>query len=340
QSSEENEVKTNNNIVASNTSEIRALYMPLDTLSNVQKTKAFIDNTIKNHPNINTIMIDIKEQSGFINIPSDNPIALKSKAINANSSIIAQSIATIKDSNMKIIGRISTFKDPLSPNFIPTAQIKYMSTEYTWIDKSPNNGGKQWLNPFSNEATDYILDIAQDSIKLGVDFILFDNIQFPSGEALEKATYGNISIGKSRSDALKLFMEKATKKIESSKNKCFFYSTAYNAFNPNDLIYGGNQHDLSKENIVMSLMLTQFADVMVLNGSSYQNNPAEPDKSIDAMLSNINKIYGDKLPMPLLQGFKNANVPMSADEIAEQVKILDKYNLTSYILYNPTGIYN
>ncbi|MEF9983301.1 MAG: putative glycoside hydrolase [Oscillospiraceae bacterium] len=340
QSSTENEVKPNDDIIAADTLEIKALYMPLDILSNPQKTQTFVNNTIKNHSNINTIMIDIKGQDGIINIPTSNQIAIKSEAINKNSQIIAESIKIIKDSNIKIMGRISAFKDPLSPFNIPSAQIKYMNTDYAWIDKSPEKGGKQWLNPYANEATEYILDIANNSIKLGVNFILFDNVQFPTGEALEKATYGNISIGKSRSFALKSFMDKAINKIGNLKNKCFFYSTTYNAFNPNDLIYGGNQLDLSKENITISLMLTQFADVMFFNGTSYPNNQNEPDKSIDAMLTNIDNMIDNKSSMALLQSFKFYGEAMSSDEITKQINVLDKHNIKNYILYNPNGIYN
>ncbi|MEG3007647.1 MAG: hypothetical protein RR806_09310, partial [Oscillospiraceae bacterium] len=70
------------------------------------------------------------------------------------------------------------------------------------------------------------------------------------------------------------------------------------------------------------------------------NNQNEPDKSIDAMLTNIDNMIDNKSSMALLQSFKFYGEAMSSDEITKQINVLDKHNIKNYILYNPNGIYN
>lgn len=319
---------------------IKAIFIPTNILTDTIKITEFLDSIAKNGHNINTVMIDIKEQNGLINIPTENKIAVSSSAVSKNTENVVASIKIIKEKGFKILGRVAAFKDPLAPSALSSSRISYMNTDYAWFDKSPANGGKQWLNPYSTDAQNYIISIADDAIAQGVDYILFDCVQFPYGEALEQAYYGVISANKSRMNVLKEFVNNANSHFNDKNINCYYYTTVYNYLNPNNYIFGGNQLDIYSSNTAISLMLSQFGSTMKFNDTNYSNNFNEPEKSVDTMLLNIDDKIDKTTSIGLLQGYKNDYELMSSDEIEKQISVLKSHNILNFIIYNPAGAYN
>lgn len=48
-----------------------------------------------------------------------------------------------------------------------------------WLDNEASKGGKPWLNPYSQTAQNYLLEVVKEVKNLGVDAILLDGVQFP-----------------------------------------------------------------------------------------------------------------------------------------------------------------
>ena len=72
--------------------------------------------------------------------------------------------------------------------------IRYESEDgILWLDDSVDNGGKPWLNPYSDTAQKYVLDIVYDAIDSEVDAIILDGMRFP--EKLESMEYAYFGVG-------------------------------------------------------------------------------------------------------------------------------------------------
>jgi hypothetical protein len=97
-------------------------------------------------------------------------------------SAAAASIAKVKDAGLRVIVRISCFRDSTAPSELSEAAVRYSkNTKVLWLDDYPDRGGKPWLNPFSREACDYLLGVIREAAALDPDAIELTGVQFPDG---------------------------------------------------------------------------------------------------------------------------------------------------------------
>ena len=77
------------------------------------------------------------------------------------------------------MARIYCFKDTQMPRIDRTMAVHYNKTQMIWLDNEASKGGKPWLNPYSQTAQNYLLEVVKEVKNLGVDAILLDGVQFP-----------------------------------------------------------------------------------------------------------------------------------------------------------------
>lgn len=148
----------------------RGLYLTASTAG------ARLDHYIElaNTTEINSYVVDIKDDDGFVGYESQVPEVQASgtwkKKYNADSVLKA-----FHDNDIYVIGRVVVFKDPLYSVKRPDLAIKNASGG-VWKDKD----GLSWLNPYNEEAWEYTVKIAKEAVEKGFDEIQFDYIRFPS----------------------------------------------------------------------------------------------------------------------------------------------------------------
>ena len=127
----------------------------------------------------NAVVIDFKDVSGYLSYPS-SIAAVKDKAPSSKAQAnAAASVKKIQQSGIKVVARIYCFKDTQMPRIDRTMAVHYNKTQMIWLDNEASKGGKPWLNPYSQTAQNYLLEVVKEVKNLGVDAILLDGVQFP-----------------------------------------------------------------------------------------------------------------------------------------------------------------
>lgn len=132
--------------------------------------------------NLNAIVIDIKDYSGYLSYFIKNETAKEIGALDEIKILYPNKlIKKLHDENIYVIGRITVFQDPIFSKKFPEYAIKNKLTNELWKD----NKRLYWIDPQSKKYWDYILEISQDAWSRGFDELNFDYIRFPSDGNLD-----------------------------------------------------------------------------------------------------------------------------------------------------------
>jgi len=121
---------------------------------------------------INTLVIDIKDEYGHVTIPMD------SDNFPVNQNILLENMGEIiedlKSRGIYTIARVPCFKDSRRSERAP--EFAHRNTDGNlWRDPR----GYAWLNPYEEENWDYIAQICLQAARLGFDEIQLDYVRFP-----------------------------------------------------------------------------------------------------------------------------------------------------------------
>ncbi|MBU4338017.1 putative glycoside hydrolase [Patescibacteria group bacterium] len=180
--------------------EIRAIY----ATSNSAGSPVKMDNFIKliKKANLNAIVIDIKDYSGYVFYDSGLEDVEKYKAEKIIIPKINTLIKKLHDENIYAIARVVVFQDPVLAGARPELAVKNKNTGGIWRD----NLNLAWLDPSAPDVWDYVIKISQNAASRGFDEINFDYIRFPSDGylgAMSFPFYGQKNV--SKEEAIKEF---------------------------------------------------------------------------------------------------------------------------------------
>jgi len=178
---------------------IKAVYITswsAGTPSRIDYIVDLIDTT-----EINAVVIDIKDYSGYVVYNTDVPEAAEYKAEDVRIPKINSLIKRLHDKDIYIIGRVTVFQDPVLTKARPDLAVKNKSTGALWADRK----GLNWIDPVGKDAWDYNIKIAKDALGRGFDEINFDYIRFPSDGDLQAMQYPFYDGVKPKSEIIKDF---------------------------------------------------------------------------------------------------------------------------------------
>ncbi len=150
---------------------------------------------------LNTMVIDIKNDSGEITYKIDNELA---KEIGADIRYIpnpTELIERLKSEGVYLIARIVAFKDPLMAEKKPEFAIKNADGS-VFHDSSD----LAWVNPYKKEYWDYLLDVSKAAVDLGFDEIQYDYIRFSTAKGISEADFGPEANSMTREEAVNGFL--------------------------------------------------------------------------------------------------------------------------------------
>ena len=122
---------------------------------------------------LNTIVVDMKDDFGLLRYPSQNPIARSCRAIRPIFDVDSL-LERMHSHGVRVIARIVCFKDDHACNYSNFAV--YHSRGGIWVDE----GGAHWLNAFDERTWVYHVSIAKELAELGFDEIQLDYVRFPT----------------------------------------------------------------------------------------------------------------------------------------------------------------
>lgn len=303
-----------------------ALYMPDKFLHNPSSMQAFLTNA--KALGADSVMIDFKRADGTIVYASPLESVIKVGSIENNVEDINAVIKTIHDSGLKVIAKIYCYRDPLAPYRLGTqSYVHYKNTASSWIDNAIDKGGKRWLNPYSDEAQDYLLDIIGEVAAMDVDRIILDSVQFPEGYGLSSATYpGEKESGKTRNQILKSFISKASRAVGDVPMAVTM--TANGALNGDADFYGGTLIDSKDSLYAPDLRLSKLKGSIKIGAEDIPAPKADP-------VSFISKASAQ------LKGKAPQLIPIveASPTLPDQIKALNAAGIKSYVVYNEQGNY-
>lgn len=132
--------------------------------------------TLLDQTELNSMVIDIKDDAGYITYKTDNAELQKMGNPQKFIGDISKLMERLKKHDVYPIARIVVFKDSILAKNNP--QLSFRNSDGSvW----KNKGGDSFVNPYNKEVWKYNVDIAKEAVKLGFKEIQFDYVRFPEG---------------------------------------------------------------------------------------------------------------------------------------------------------------
>lgn len=121
----------------------------------------------------NTIVFDIKDSDGLVNVPFQHPLSNDKYQPIRN---LAKLVHYIHSLDMHAIGRIAIFRDEYLVQQHPELAVKSRKNGGAWRE----NGKLVWVDPSNPAIQEYNIELAKFAAKSGIDEIQFDYVRFPA----------------------------------------------------------------------------------------------------------------------------------------------------------------
>ncbi len=173
---------------------LKAVYMSSWAAGN-EKFRAHLFDLVDT-TEVNAVVIDVKDFSGRISFPVDDPRLIKIGSAQNRISDVKDFIMRLHEKNIYVIARISSFQDSFLIKNHPELSVKTRSGAI-WQDYK----GVKWLDAGAQPVWDYLVAIGEQSYALGFDELNFDYIRYPSDGNLEDISY-SWSNGRTRREVM------------------------------------------------------------------------------------------------------------------------------------------
>lgn len=283
---------------------------------------------------MNTVVIDIKDYTGYILYNSELDILKKYDTIKPIISDVEEVLKDFHDAGIYVIARLTVFQDPILAKVRPDLAVKTTSGG-TWY----NYGGLAWMDPAKQEVWDYNIAIAEEAARLGFDEINFDYIRYPSDGNL-KSMELDLKEGETKPAKLEEFFAYLSGKLSNKVNISadMFGLVMDNTKTGYDLGIGQ----------VLTTAIPYFDFICPMMYPSHYNNgymgfsnPAEYPGAVVAngiKLASDSFVGGRSTLRPWLQAFSIGAVYDEA-KIKEQTNAVEKTESTGWLLWNARNYY-
>ena len=291
---------------------------------------------------VNALVIDVKDDRGFVLYRSKVPIAREIGADTADghwlsSAKIRAVLDTMAAYNIYPIARIVVAKDPLLAQKKLDLAIKRKSDLKPWLDKN----GNAWLDPHQRAVWQYAADLAREAYDLGFSEVQFDYVRFPDEKRLISETVFPLANGRSRAEVIRDqlgFVRKALKPYGMRVTADVFGLTATDT---TDMGIGQRwEMFVDQVDVVLPMIYpSHFA-----RGTYRLRNPnAHPYKTIDHALKDAiarsASVPHAASVVPWYQDFTLGAPRYGAAEVRAQKKAGYDNGFQSWILWNPKSNY-
>ena len=151
---------------------------------------------------VNALVIDVKDDRGFVLYKSRVPLAVEIGA-DTNSAMSHKKLRAILDTMVANgifpIARIVVAKDPLLASKKLEWAIKRRDNLQPWLDKN----GNPWLDPHQREVWKYAADLAKEAYGLGFSEVQFDYVRFPDEKRLVREAVYPLANGRVRAQVIR-----------------------------------------------------------------------------------------------------------------------------------------
>jgi hypothetical protein len=148
---------------------------------------------------VNALVIDVKDDRGYVLYRSRVPLAHEIGADTADGHVMSRkklraALDTMIANDIYPIARIVVAKDPILARKKLDLAIKRKSDNKPWLDKK----GNPWLDPHQPAVWQYAVDLAREAYDLGFSEVQFDYVRFPDEKRLLTETVYPLANGRTR----------------------------------------------------------------------------------------------------------------------------------------------
>ena len=161
---------------------------------------------------VNSVVIDIKDYSGYILYDSRLPAPLEFGTVRPQIKDLTAALDDFHEAGIYVIARQTVFQDPALARARPGMAIKTYGGR-VWYDSS----GLAWVDPRNEEVWEYNLAIAAEAAELGFDEINFDYMRFPSDGNIKAIDYG-LPEGIPKADVMEKFYADLSENLSAVVN--------------------------------------------------------------------------------------------------------------------------
>jgi hypothetical protein len=275
---------------------------------------------------LDTVVIDMKDDLGHLTYPSKVPLG--QQQVRALISDPVAMVKTFHEQGMYVIARIVTFKDSRLPYVRPDLAVRIGPRAERLYSV-----GENWLDAYSPEVQDYIVDIALELQSFGFDEIQLDYIRFPRGEPSQYGTWLHAGDKPaSHAAVITQFLEKVDRALQLPISADVFGLTT---------LVDGDPRGLGQHIEQMAKYVEAISPMMYANGmDTYFRNghiTAHVINIIQCGLQRARHKAGDIVLRPYLQGYSNGVEHMWGPEfVADQVRAAVNAGSEGYLFWNPT----
>ncbi len=180
-----------------------------------QKVYRLID--VAKRTEVNALVIDVKDDRGYMLYPSRVRLANEIGADARNSEIMPMShkriralLDTMRAHDIYPIARIVVVKDPILAEKKSEWAIRRKSDGTPWLDRN----GKPWLDPHHKGVWDYAVDLAIEAVELGFSEVQLDYVRFPDEQRLVREASFPLAEGRSRAAVIRQRLAEARARLK------------------------------------------------------------------------------------------------------------------------------
>ncbi len=276
---------------------------------------------------IDTVELDIKDESGMVGYRSKNPEAIRIGAVSGDYDL-AEVVRTLAAKDVRVVGRLVAFRDPVY------AEAAWSEDRQEEVLQTPEGEMLDAYGGFTNYAhvnvRNYNLDIALEAVSLGVKDILWDYIRRPEGDPVSMVVPG--LVGPS-SDSVASFLAEA----HGSLREQGAYQGA-SVFG----IAAASGDSIAQDVPKMATAVDYLAPMLYPShwgaGMYRVANPIkQPGEIVAASLADFQRITegtGVRL-LPWLQDFTLYGVTYNDAEVRAQIDSAAALGVEGFLLWNP-----
>ncbi len=308
---------------------------------------------------LNSIIIDIRDYTGYISFPTDNPVLKDYVSDACGARDMKDFIKSLHEKNIYVIGRITVFQNPAYTKAHPDQAVQH-SGGGIWKDHK----GLAFVDVGATEYWDTVVELAKESYAIGFDEINFDYIRYPSDGNMKAAVYITHD-NKTKPEMLEEFFQYLHKQLESTGMVTSADLFGMTTTNTDDLNIGQVHEralpyfDYIAPMVYPSHYPTGFRGYKDVNANSYGIIHYSMSEAVRRTVATTTTVaafthtrIGTSTPAvyskpsypaskmrPWLQDF-DYPVPYTPAMVREQIKANEDAGLNSYMFWDPANRYD
>ncbi|OHA15956.1 MAG: hypothetical protein A3H57_01120 [Candidatus Taylorbacteria bacterium RIFCSPLOWO2_02_FULL_43_11] len=281
---------------------------------------------------INSIVIDVKDYSGRISIPTEDPTLVTKDSKGCFVKDMEQFVAELHEKGYYVIGRISVFQDPVYAKLHPELAVQKKDGS-VWKDRK----GLAFIDVSARPFWDYIVKIGKESYNLGFDELNFDYMRFPTDGDMKDINFP-WTLDMEKKEALRQFFGYLHKQFRDSKAVLSVDFFGMTTTDTGDMNIG--------QYLEFALPYFDYIAPMVYpshyppSWNGLANPAANPYEVVKYSMERA-YMRASSTPhklRPWLQDF-NLGATYTADMVMAQMKAVYDSGLTSWMLWSPSNKY-